>query len=234
MCGWYRANHFDSKHVITIGDEDEIDLCGGLDDYTLTNVIGRVNAPAQQRAASDTGSVGSRGSGNVSGGSESGTVARMDTSEERRPVRSDSNPNGYGRANGKKFGGKKTQWRGYGHYVSITANRFDAGSLSRLRAEAGTNYFIRGQVEAGTSTRREHLQMFLFQRNKKRWEATRDWVDTIIGFKGNEIKFCEDALHAQRTAEYANKDHTGVPGTRWESGKAELPAFIKNGPGAPE
>lgn len=224
----------DSKHVITIRDEDgDSEMYGGPDDYSLTRIVRNISAQ-QQRPANNTGLIGSQGSGNGSSGSGSGSLPIMDSPTNGRPVRTNSISNGYGPAKQKRFGGKKAQWKGYGCHVSITANRFDANSLSRLRAHTGANYFIRGQVEAGTATRREHLQMYLFQRNAKPWVATRNWIDEIIGFKGNEVKFCEDALHAQRTAEYANKDHTGIPGTRWESGKAKLPAFITNGPGAPE
>lgn len=235
----------DSKHVITIRDEDEdISLLGGPDNYSLTTarraddflyVNGGQRPPsATGSAANDTQSVGSLGSNNESSGGQSRNLVRSQSDTNQRNNRPKSASNGYGPAKSKRFGGKKSQWDGYGHYISVTANRFDAGSLERLRTHTGANYFMRGQVEKGTATRREHLQMFLYQRNAKPWVATRDWVDNIIGFKGNEVKFCEDALHAQRTAEYANKDHTGIPGTRWESGQAKLPAFITNGPGAPE
>lgn len=234
----------DSKHVITIRDDDEdLSMLGGPDDYTSTFIQSRIGnqlydairreAPVE-RAIDNSGGAGAQGSGNGLSRSSSGTLPRLVSPANQRDSRSKDSSNAYGPANGKRFGRKKAQWRGYGHHVSITANQFTPGSLERLRSEKGTNYFIRGQVEAGTATRREHLQIYLYQRNAKRWEATRDWVDQIIGFKGNEIKFCEDALHAQRTAQYANKDHTSIPGSRWESGTAELPEFIKNGPGAPE
>lgn len=135
---------------------------------------------------------------------------------------------------GNSFNRKTGKWRGYGHHVSVTANRWDVNSCQRLNKFDGVGYFIRGQVECAPKTGRKHLQLYLFQRDRKSYHATRAWIDQLIGFQGNEIKFCESAIHAQRTYEYVHKGESAIDGTRFESGKAIVPQFVKNGPGAPE
>lgn len=56
--------------------------------------------------------------------------------------------------------GPGREWRGRGHHWSVTANTFDAGSLTRL-AGVGTAYHVRGQIETGDQTKRPHLQVCL-------------------------------------------------------------------------
>lgn len=173
------------------------------------------------------------------GGSEGETGPRVDGSEVHVATatgavkRKGGGVPGIGKR-GNSFSKATKQWTGYGHYISFTANKFDGGSLKRIREFKGSAYFIRCQVECGDATKRQHIQGFLYQRDKKTWKATKSWFDQLIGHTGTEIMFCNDLTHAQRTFQYVWKAATFVDGTRIEAGELKLPAFISDGPGAPE
>lgn len=149
-------------------------------------------------------------------------------------VKRKSGGNGGVGKRGNSFSKRTGNWTGHGHYISFTANKFDAATLTRIREFKGSAYFIRCQVEAAPSTGRKHIQGFLYQRDKKSWAATKQWIDNLVGFTGSEVQFCNDLMHAQRLYDYVWKSETFVDGTRIEAGELKLPAFITDGPGAPE